>query len=113
MDSSMKGFEIKINNNLKKIAATSAGSVLVTLTYQHGIDITGSDDESGETFQWTKSDFNIGDIVEIKPKHVLSICDSTVSKKIDREELLTTYNNLKQFLIKEGRLNNENDRNKI
>lgn len=113
MNNSMKGFEIKINNKLKKTAATSAGSVLITLTYQYGIDITGTDDESGETLQWAKSDINIGDIIKINPKHVLSISDFTESKKIDREELLTTYKNLKQFLIKEGRLNNDNYRNKI
>ncbi|WP_140938500.1 hypothetical protein [Sphingobacterium lumbrici] len=100
----MKGFEITVNSSKKTAAAVHGGFVLITLSCQYGIDITGGDDKLGISLQWEKSTLHIGDKVKIATADMEAITPAINIEDMDRQKLLAEYQNLKEFLMKEGRL---------
>lgn len=102
-NNNLKGFEITING--KKVnAGVKKGFVLVTLTYKHGIDITGGDDELGVSLQWDKTNISVGDKIKIVALDIKDNVPIPNGKKKGREKLLADYYQLKSYLTKEGLL---------
>lgn len=98
----MKGFKITINDE-QRVVAVNKGVVIITLSCELGISITGGDDERGASLQWDSSKIDTGDKIRITPIETNETIPPNRTLK-ERKQLLETYFNLKEILTKEGLL---------
>lgn len=99
----MKGFEINVNE--KKInASVNSGVVIVTIN-EACISIIGKDNSLGVSLDWGKAKLFNGDTIKIiASDHNDNTTPPVNAKTLERQELLSEYYKLKDFLLKNGRL---------
>ncbi|GHE37103.1 hypothetical protein GCM10017764_20400 [Sphingobacterium griseoflavum] len=54
--------------------------------------------------QWKQANLHVGDKIEIMATEIEVVSSVVERGDIDRQHMLAAYQNLKEFLIKEGRL---------
>ena len=94
----MNGFEIKLNSQILTIGVNNGTTVINLHNDNGGLAISGIDDNTGEYLDWGRFPLNAGDVIYITACDIGNNTSPFQSTRMNREHLVTQYNNLKQQL---------------
>lgn len=98
----MRGFIIYINDKTKYAGVDNG--VTVIIVDETSLKINIKDNILGFSHDFGTIKLKLGDKIRIKVSEIEGTSAPSNTKPLNRQKLLLEYNELKEFLIKEGRL---------